>query len=119
MKSIITLFILFITFGSFAQDGSHNWTVQMWAEVDEGASTITLKWLPNAVGGETYFIWKKEKGTVGWGTSIGSVAAGGTLEFTDTNVVIGRSYEYMNQWFRVRAVQSFEQFLEIIRLDWV
>lgn len=97
MKSIITLFILFITFGSFAQDGSHNWTVQMWAEVDEGASTITLKWLPNAVGGETYFIWKKEKGTVGWGTSIGSVAAGGTLEFTDTNVVIGRSYEYMNQ----------------------
>lgn len=97
MKLIFTLFTLLLFFSSFAQDGSHNWTVQMWADVDEDPATITLKWLPNAIGGETYFIWKKEKGTIGWGTIIGSVPAGGTLEFIDSNVVVGRSYEYMNQ----------------------
>ncbi|NOQ75344.1 MAG: T9SS type A sorting domain-containing protein [Crocinitomix sp.] len=97
MKSILTLFILFFTLSPFAQDGSHNWTVQMWAEVNDDPASITLKWLPNALGGETFFIWKKEKGTVGWGTSMGSVAAGATLEFTDTDIFIGRSYEYMIQ----------------------
>lgn len=107
MKSIFTLFILLFVSTSFAQDGSHNWTVQMWAEVNEDPATITLKWLPNAIGGETYFIWKKEKGTVGWGTSVGSVSAGGALEWTDTNVVIGRSYEYMNQLRTGGAVNAW------------
>lgn len=82
---------------SYAQDGSHNWTVQLSAEANADPATITLKWLPNAVGGETYFIWKKEKNSVGWGTSIATVSAAATLEWTDTNVVLGRSYEYMVQ----------------------
>jgi hypothetical protein len=107
MKSILTLFILFFTLGAFSQDGSHNWTVQMWAEVNDDPASITLKWLPNALGGETFFVWKKEKGTVGWGTSIGSVAAGATLEFTDADVTIGRSYEYMIQLRTGGAVNAW------------
>ena len=97
MKSKLLLLFLTVTTLTFGQDASHNWTVQLYAEVNDDPLSITLKWLPNAAVGETYFIWKKEKETIGWGTSIGSVSAGDELEFTDTDIAFGRSYEYMVQ----------------------
>lgn len=97
MKPTALFIFLFLSLFGFSQDPAHNWTVQMSAEINEDPATITLKWLPNAVTGDTYFIWKKEKETVGWGTSIASVNVGETLEFVDTDVEVGRSYEYMVQ----------------------
>lgn len=97
MKPTSFFVFLFLSLFGFSQDPAHDWTVQMSAEINTDPATITLKWLPNAVTADTYFIWKKEKETVGWGTSIASVDAGGTLEFVDTYVEVGKSYEYMIQ----------------------
>ncbi|MGB1104237.1 MAG: T9SS type A sorting domain-containing protein [Crocinitomicaceae bacterium] len=95
-KSLLLLFSLFI-YTAFAQDAARNWTVQVSAVVNPDDPSITLQWLPNATAAEIYYIWKKEKGTVGWGTSVGSVPTGGDLEWTDTDVQLGGSYEYMIQ----------------------
>ena len=95
-RSLLLLSLLCSTF-LIAQDAARDWTVQLFAEANPDDPSITLKWLPNETVAETYFIWKKEKGTVGWGTSIASVPVGATLEWTDTDIQLGGSYEYMVQ----------------------
>mgnify|MGYP000430459313 CR=1 FL=1 len=97
MKSILLTITLFTFLYGYAQDPAHNWTVETYAEVSDDPAAITLKWLPNVGAGDDYFIWKKLKGTVGWGTNIATIPAEGTLEFRDTNVHVGTSYEYMRQ----------------------
>lgn len=95
-RSLLLLLCLFL-YQAYGQDAARNWTVQASAEANPADPSITLKWLPNATVAEIYYIWKKEKGTVGWGTSVGSVPTGGDLEWTDTDVELGGSYEYMIQ----------------------
>ncbi|MDA7803698.1 T9SS type A sorting domain-containing protein [Crocinitomix sp.] len=97
MKRIYVLLLILLGGASFAQDAARNWTVQLSATVSEDPAAITLEWLPNYAVGDTYYIWKKEKGTIGWGSTIATVSSGEPLMYTDDDVQVGTSYEYMIQ----------------------
>src|SRR5690606_10105981 len=98
MKNLILIGLIFIiNLSAFAQDNAREWTVELTAIVDDDASNITLNWQPNTNPvPTTYMLWRKEKGTEGWGSSIGSVPAE-TLTFTDLTTEVGVSYEYQVQ----------------------
>jgi len=92
------LVVLFFSTTLHAQDAAKNWTVQLTATVNDDPASITLTWEPNANPiPTTYAIFRKIKGTNGWGTSIGTVPAAGTLAFTDVTAIEGVSYEYYVQ----------------------
>lgn len=93
----LSLFLVFNT-SIYGQDAATNWTVQLTAEVNNDPASITLNWEPNAnPTPNTYYIFRKIKGTTGWGSSIGSVSASDPLTFTDATAEIGVSYEYYVQ----------------------
>lgn len=92
------LVVLLFSTTLYAQDAAKNWTVQLTATVNDDPASITLTWEPNAnPTPTTYYIFRKIKGTSGWGTSIGTVPAAGTLAFTDVTAIEGVSYEYYIQ----------------------
>jgi len=81
-----------------AQNYGQLWTVELSATVQSSPALITLNWEANQNGNpDTYTIWRKIKGTQGWGTSIASVPSS-TLTYTDTTVSTGMSYEYQVQF---------------------
>lgn len=98
MKTAMLLLLISLSFTSiYAQDAARNFTVQLTAEVNEDPASITLNWVENDNEiPNTYFIFRKEAGTSGWGTSIASLPAE-TLTYTDETVVEGVSYEYYIQ----------------------
>ena len=80
-----------------AQDAARDWTVQLTAEVSEDPVSITLNWVMNEnETPTTYDIYRKVKGTNGWGPSIVSLPAE-TLTYTDESIEEGVSYEYFIQ----------------------
>ncbi|MDA7803697.1 T9SS type A sorting domain-containing protein [Crocinitomix sp.] len=96
LVKLLLLFCLF-SFNAIAQDAARNWTVQLTAEVNYDPESITLNWLPNE--NETpnlYYIFRKEKGTNGWGTALATIDSD-ILTYTDLTVVKGISYEYYLQ----------------------
>jgi len=93
---LFTLLFTFSSFSLFAQDAAHEWAVQLSATVTESPATVTLDWPSNTASGITYNIFRKEKGTTGWGSSIGSVPST-TLTFMDDTPLAGVSYEYLVQ----------------------
>jgi hypothetical protein len=95
----ISAFIVLVSFSSFnslAQDAAHEWAVQLSVTVTESPASVTLNWPSNTAAGTTYNIFRKEKGTTGWGPSIGSVPSS-TLTYTDDTPLVGVSYEYLVQ----------------------
>ncbi|MFT4603206.1 MAG: hypothetical protein ACI857_003394, partial [Arenicella sp.] len=81
---------------SFAQDAANNFCVPVSATVSESPAAITLNWTENAATGTTYNIFRKNVDASGWGSSIGNVAVG-TTTYTDNNVSVGDTYEYLVQ----------------------
>ena len=75
-----------------AQTYGHDRSVRMWAEVQVSPPRITLKWLPhsNTTG---FQVWRKQKGGGNWGSVVASLGSS-ALEWSDTNVETGVSYEY-------------------------
>ncbi|MBN4072940.1 T9SS type A sorting domain-containing protein [Crocinitomix catalasitica] len=95
--SSLILFFLFFNTDSFAQDYARNWTVQLTADVQESPAEITLNWLANEqTTPTTYLIWRKVKGTNGWGGTLASLPSS-TLTYTDNTALPGVSYEYQVQ----------------------
>jgi hypothetical protein len=75
-----------------AQTYGHDRSVRMWVEVQATPARITLKWLPhsNTTG---FQVWRKLKGGTSWGSVVAGLA-GSAVEWSDTNVEVGISYEY-------------------------
>ena len=105
MKTLLFI-AFFATFFSYAQDNANNWTVPISATINESPVEITLHWTENTGTGTQYNIFRKVKGTSGWGSSIGSVAVGDT-SFTDNTVTVGISYEYLIQKVQGASLQSW------------
>ncbi len=69
-------------------------TVELSATIQASPASITLIWEDNQnTVPDTYLIWRKVKGTQGWGKSIASFPSS-TLSFIDNSVSSGVSYEY-------------------------
>jgi len=65
------------------------------AVVVESPPSITLHWgLPTTTTGLSYSIYRKALTDTSWGTPIATNLAGDTTSYTDTNVVVGKDYEY-------------------------
>jgi hypothetical protein len=67
--------------------------VMVSAQVQQTPPSIKLTWLtpPTAVTG--YTVYRKEKTSSSWGTAVANLPST-TLEYTDSNVSVGISYEY-------------------------
>lgn len=95
MKNLLLpLFILSVTV--LGQDAAKNWCIPIVVSTSESPDQITLHWTENSASGTEYRVYKKTKGTSGWGASIGTVPVGDT-SFTDAGVTAGISYEYLVQ----------------------
>ncbi len=85
------LFILSVTF-AYAQTPGINSSVQISAVVDQNGNAIDVQW--NAVAdADNYNVYRKVEGTNNWST-LATYLSPSTLNFLDTNVSPGISYEY-------------------------
>lgn len=74
--------------------GETTWiyAVQMTADVQNSPPAITLKWLPDQYGANSYTVYRKGKEAGGW-NHIASLG-GNASSYTDYNVGVGGAYEY-------------------------
>lgn len=93
MKTILLSTLIVASF-SFGQDYANDWTIPISASINESPDEITLHWTENQASGTQYNIFRKVKGTQGWGGLYGFVPVGDT-SFTDNSVTPGISYEYL------------------------
>jgi len=73
-------------------DTTWNYAVQLTAAVQEQPPQITLSWPQDDYGAISYTVYRKAKEATSWG--IGTLLAGATTNYTDTNVALGGTYEY-------------------------
>jgi len=92
MKWYGFLFLVFLAFGSKAQNWSTLASVRLSAQIDDARPSITLNWVLES-DALNYVITRRLAGSTVWGVSLATVA--GTIsKFTDTTVVRGQAYEY-------------------------
>ena len=96
MKNL-SLFICLCFFAGkiYTQTNALDFTIQLSADCSV-SNQITLNWKDNQANGSTYLIWRKTKGTSGWGSSIASINAS-SINYTDNTTTDGDSYEYQIQ----------------------
>lgn len=93
LKSILLAFLFFQLPQFIQAQGPQNRAVEMSATIQEDPPQIKFNWPWDwSEGG--YAIHKRLPGELGWGTVIDSLPWGAT-EWIDTNVVIGKEYEYV------------------------
>jgi len=92
---------------SATADPEPDWgfSVQLSATVQDSPPAITLHWEPDQFGSLGYTVYRKSKTAASWGTPIASLA-GSALNYTDTSVAVGPTYEY--QVINQRSVGAFE-----------
>ena len=74
-------------------DTTWNYAVQISATVQATPPQIVLKWPQDDYGATNYTVYRKTKEATSWGT--GTVVSGTTTNYTDTNVLVGTTYEYL------------------------
>ena len=95
---LTTLTTSLITTSTLSQNYGEQWTIEATAVVQESPAQISLVWEPNVnTAATTFLIFRKVKGTVGWGNSIASLP-NAKLTYTDLTAVAGVSYEYHIQY---------------------
>jgi hypothetical protein len=103
MAGYLRVYFLLITFicsaqALVAQNYGQLWTVELSATVQNSPAAITLNWEANQSGPpDTYAIWRKLKGSKGWGNLIASLPSS-ILTYTDSTCSVGVSYEYHIQF---------------------
>ena len=73
-------------------DTTWNYAVQISATVQLLPPQIALTWPQDDYGAIRYTVYRKAKEAASWGTN--TVLSGSTTNYTDTNVVVGATYEY-------------------------
>ncbi|HEV2392009.1 MAG TPA: fibronectin type III domain-containing protein [Verrucomicrobiae bacterium] len=74
-------------------DDTFLYAVQISALVQANPPQITLNWEPDIFGANSYTIFRKAKQDTSWGSPIASLP-GSATNFTDSQVVVGATYEY-------------------------
>ncbi len=73
-------------------DTTWNYAVQISATVQVSPPQISLTWPQDDYGSIRYTVYRKAKEATSWGA--GNELSGTTTNYTDTNVVVGTTYEY-------------------------
>lgn len=102
MRRIFILLVLLLAGNIVFAQTSQDAAVQLIAIPSESPLNITLRWKPITYSSPTYQIWKKAKGAISWGTSIGSTT---DSFYVDNAVILDSAYEYL-----VRAVGSITSY---------
>jgi hypothetical protein len=86
---------LFLILASMEIQADSTWVyaVQIAASIQTNPPSITLTWLQDMYGAESYTIYQKSKEATNWGTAILELD-GSITNYTDTNVEVGMTYEY-------------------------
>ncbi len=91
----VLLFVFFfsglINFAGKAQS-TRDISVELTAKIKVDTPSIILQWTPSDAATQ-YQVFRKDKNAVSWGT-IRATLDGSAKQYTDTNVEIGKSYEY-------------------------
>jgi Secretion system C-terminal sorting domain len=93
---LLNLILIFCPLFIYGQDAAKDFCIPIDAVASESPASITLNWTENTATGTTYNIFRKDVGSSGWGSTIGSIATGNTT-FVDNNVEVGDTYEYLVQ----------------------
>jgi hypothetical protein len=91
---------------TFAQEPDWGFSVQLSATVQAEPPQITLQWEPDmeGSGSQGYTVYRKSKTAASWGNPIATLP-GSALNYTDTSVAVGATYEY--QVINQRSVSAF------------
>src|SRR4051794_14630582 len=73
-------------------DSTWVYSVQITAAVQASPARITLTWLPDQYGANSYTVYRKAKTDSTWGS--GTTLSGTTTTYVDNNVTVGTTYEY-------------------------
>ncbi len=93
-KHCFLLILMASSLSLAAQNYGKLLTVELSVTIQTSPASITLIWEDNQnTVPDAYLIWRKVKGTQGWGNSIASFPSS-TLSFIDNSVSSGVSYEY-------------------------
>lgn len=76
-----------------ATDKTWDYSVQADSVVEVSPPKITLKWIQDTTGiPASYTVYRKSPGATSWGT--GTTLGGTVTTYVDTDVAVGRAYEY-------------------------
>jgi hypothetical protein len=84
--------------GTLIQENVHGaeltfvYAVQISAEPQVSPPQITLNWIPDPLGANSYTLYRKAKSDTSWGN--GTILSGSTSSYIDTSVAPGMTYEY-------------------------
>src|SRR3954467_8683731 len=77
---------------SLKAEDTWRFSVQITATVQTSPPRITLTWLPDKYGANSYTVYRKAKTDTGWG--LGTTLGGSVTTYADNNVAAGSTYEY-------------------------
>ncbi len=86
------LLVLGFALLSSAEDQTWLYAVQLSASVQLDPPQITLNWVPDTYGADSYVVYRKLMDENSWGPGIS--LPGWTTTFTDEQVAVGGAYEY-------------------------
>src|SRR6476660_5639151 len=94
------------TSNTHAQETDWGFSVQLSAKVQADPPQITLQWEPDQEGNgsQGYTVYRKSKTAASWGNPIATLP-GSALNYTDSSVAVGSTYEY--QVINQRSVSAF------------
>jgi len=86
---------LFLILAARETKGDSTWVyaVQITASLETSPPSITLNWIQDMYGADSYTIYRKSKEATNWGPATLTLD-GSVTNYTDTNVQIGTTYEY-------------------------
>jgi len=74
-------------------DSTWVYAVQLTAELQTNPPAITLNWIQDMYGADSYTVYRKAKEDTNWGDPVIELD-GSITNYTDTNVQVGVGYEY-------------------------
>jgi hypothetical protein len=97
LKFISVLYLAYFALAIETQEGTAAeltfvYTVQISATTQVSPPQITLNWIPDPLGANSYTIYRKSKNDSSWGSGI--TLAGSTSSYVDTQVSVEQTYEY-------------------------
>jgi hypothetical protein len=93
MKQLISIAGAMLLSFSVAAQNAWDYAIQLTATTQVSPAAITLKWKKVQPGTPVYYIFRKAKTAVNWGTSIATITTGDTT-YTDNSVIVDSVYEY-------------------------
>jgi hypothetical protein len=93
MKKIYTMSICCLLYAAANAQVARDLATELTVTYDKAKPSITLQWVPDSSATSSYLVYKKTKQATKWGNKIATIAIN-KYTYTDTNVEVGKGYEY-------------------------